>query len=87
MKINILTMYKVIEADHVIAIMAHNDQLKALVHVELMAGPLGAVAEYLTRYMAARATGLTIDQAHKEALHGAIIVDDGERGQTDKILQ
>jgi hypothetical protein len=73
MKISDLEIYKVVELDHLIAIVGYNVKI-AQGGAELMAGPMPAVCEYLARYTYERAGGKDIDAAHKSALIGAKVV-------------
>lgn len=73
MKFNPLEMYKLVEGDHFVMLVPMHAQL-TLKNVELVAGDVAHVTEYLQHYVHSRVAGRRIKQAHTEALIGARVV-------------
>lgn len=69
-----LNLYKVVEFDSGIVIIAQQDNLQRPGATPLIVGNGDTVAEYLARYMHARESGKDIVTAHSIALAGAKII-------------
>lgn len=77
MNINGFALYKVVEFDKGIILLNALDSMPGRQCVELVMADAKTCGEYLARYLHARgegAAGKTIEQAHKEALAGAKVV-------------
>lgn len=77
MKFSPLSLYKTIEFDGGIAIIAANDNLQRPDAVPLIVANGPTTVEYLRRYFAAREDGKTIVEANGAALEGASVIEQG----------
>jgi len=73
MKINLINLYKLVECDGCLLLLGYHDRIN-LKHVELVAGQIADLNEYVPVYLHERAAGRTIKQAHATALRGANII-------------
>lgn len=76
MFINALALYKIVEFQNGILVLNALDKLDRP-HTELVVADARTCGEYLLRYLHARADGAagkTMEEAHRQALVGAIVV-------------
>lgn len=73
---NPIDIYQIVEADDFVAIIPATANISKMKHVRLVRCTLDTAPEFLARYLAARAEGHTIREAHRVALGKAIVVGD-----------
>ena len=71
---NPVEIYQIVEADDFVAVIPAGANISQMKHVRLVRCTLDTVPDFLRRYLAARAEGHPIAEAHKIALGQAIVV-------------
>ena len=77
MEFSALEMYEIVEGKDCLVICKHGTRVGGMSVTPLMAGPLMVLVEYQARYFDARLAGKSLDDAHRDALTGARIIQAG----------
>lgn len=85
MRFSKLINYKVVEFDGGILIMGAKDNLQRPGVEQLIVADSETIGVYITRYMHGREMGKTVNDAHRDALKGASIIEASARDMPGRL--